>query len=440
MPLQSAVASARTLMVVMGIANPNTVVVRAMGAALVGLLPSGCSGGGGGGKTPNDDFAAAAAIQPDGRIVVAGESSSAAQGGRIALARYNVDGSLDQSFGGDGKVLTVGAADGVGAVALQSDGKIVVVGDAYDGFNNFALTRYEHNGSLDMTFGAQGTVHVDMDGGARAVAIQGDGKILAAGYSSNGIAFDFGLVRVGASGALDTTFGSGGKVITYAGGGLGRGATDMVLQADGKIVVAGGSYIVRYNDDGSLDESFGVLGALNTGSYYEQTSAVAVQSDGKITAAGSSYNAIVTSYNLALTRYLTDGSPDTAFGVDGRAVTVVTSLYTLEPAIVVTDSIAGTIVAAGLSQFQVAITRNNSDGSPDVSFANGGKLITTTDGFWSGTGNRIGSIAVQSDGRILVIGSCRSDASGDDFALTRLNTDGSFDASFGLGGTVTTRM
>jgi uncharacterized delta-60 repeat protein len=393
---------------------------------------TGC--GGGGGNPVSDDRAYAVAIQNDGKIIAAGDAYNGNNGWNFALVRYNSNGSLDTSFGSGGKVLTNGA--GARAIAIQSDGKIVAAG--YDYAYSFALVRYNPDGSLDASFGTGGKVLTFMNGGASAVAIQSDGKIVATGYSYNGIGYNFALARYNSNGTLDATFGPAGTVIT-SNIFMNSGASSVAIQTDGKILIAGGSYLIRYNMDGTLDPAFGSgSGMVVTGSYYEQTSGVGIQTDGKIVAAGS--NGLTGSYDFALTRYNFDGSTDFAFNGNGRAVTTVMSLYPLAPATVMPDPANGKIVAAGYSQYQFVVGRYISDGSPDTTFASGGAIIATGGSYWN-SDSFVRDIAVQSDGKIVVAGSSYKDnANGYDFALARLNSDGSIDAGFGSGGRVTTGM
>src|SRR5262245_38181584 len=165
------------------------------------------------------------------------------------------DGDLDVTFGSGGIVITGfgGGYDFANALALQSDGKIVAAGETRSGLSgprNFALARYNIDGSLDTTFGGGGKVTTAISGGAASVALQSDGKILAAGGTTTG----FALVRYNIDGSLDSTFGSGGKVVQTGFSGFSIG---LVLQPDGKIVVSGarsGDFaLARYNGDGSPD-------------------------------------------------------------------------------------------------------------------------------------------------------------------------------------------
>ena len=214
------------------------------------------------------DAATSIALQSDGKIVVAGQSVI---GGNddFAVVRYNTDGSLDTSFGTDGKVTTaIGAgSDAASSIALQSDGKIVVAGySVIGGIKNFAVVRYNTNGSLDTSFGTGGKVTTAIGNGgdiAYSIALQSDGKIVVAGYSLIAEFGDFSVVRYNTNGSLDTSFGTGGKVTTAIGAGNDF-ANSMALQSDGKIVVVGyydngdnlDFVVVRYiASDSSLDAS-----------------------------------------------------------------------------------------------------------------------------------------------------------------------------------------
>ena len=216
------------------------------------------------------DSAQAVAIQSDGKIVAAGGTFSFPSGD-FAVARYNVDGSLDPTFGSGGKVTTdFGGFDAASAVVIQPDGRIVAAGRS--GGGDFALARYNADGSLDPTFGSGGKVTTDFGGGfdaAFGVALQTDGKIIAVGQGAS--SFDFALARYNADGSLDPTFGSGGKVTTDFTGGF-EDAIAVAIQLDGRIVVTGQTFsggfqkfaLARYNADGSLDTSFGSGGIVTT--------------------------------------------------------------------------------------------------------------------------------------------------------------------------------
>ena len=166
----------------------------------------------------SDDSASSVAIQADGRIVAAGSSGAADFIADFALVRYNTDGSLDTSFGGTGKVTTdFGSDDSASSVSIQADGKIVAaVSSANPSNYDFALARYDSDGSLDTSFGGTGKVTTDFTASydfAVSIAIEADGKIVAAGYT-NPPKSGFALARYNSDGSLDTSFGGTGKITT----------------------------------------------------------------------------------------------------------------------------------------------------------------------------------------------------------------------------------
>jgi uncharacterized delta-60 repeat protein len=378
------------------------------------------------------------------------------------------DGDLDKSFGAGGKVITdfSGGEDEATAVALQSDGKIVAVGSTIKAIvgakRDFALARYNPDGTLDTTFGSVGKVATDFGNAdiALAVAIQPDGKIIAAGkaFKLGKTAIDtgnyFAVARHNSDGSLDTTFGSGGKVI----GDLGA-ADALAIQADGKIVAAGvgltesqfptpAFVVVRYNIDGSLDTSFGESGKVTTEFFPGNTVVggggnsvrdVVIQADGKIVAAGSTYNPVAMRTNYAVARYNSDGSLDTSFGLGGK---VTSPILDDSYAIRLTIQSDNRIVVAGSASSRsgtgtvFAVTRYNSDGSLDSSFGSAGNA---TDDFF-GIGSVVRAIAFTADGEIVAAGSVPRGSKGFDFAVARYNPDGILDTRFGGGGKVITEL
>jgi uncharacterized delta-60 repeat protein len=362
---------------------------------------------------------------------------------------WAADGDLDTSFDTDGKVTTpIGSGnDYIRSVVMQSDGKIVAAGDSYNGSNyDFAIVRYNTDGSLDTTFDSDGKVTTPIgspDAVAWDVVLQSDGKIVAAGESYNGSNYDFAVVRYNTDGSLDTTFSSDGKVTTPIASGNDK-AYSVVLQGDGKIVVAGASYngsnndfaVLRYNTDGSLDTTFDTDGIQTTalgGATNDYVNSVVVQSDGKIVAAGYTFK--VTEADFAIVRYNTNGSLDTTFDTDGKLTTPIGSGSELANSVVLQSD--GKIVAAGYSyngsDNDFAIVRYNTDGSLDSTFGTGGKLTTP---IGSGDDNA-DSVVLQSDGKIVVAGDS-GNGSNSDFAVLRYNSGGSLDTTFGTGGKVTT--
>ncbi len=297
--------------------------------ALVRLNADGSLDGSfGEGGTVTTDFgigsavARSVALQPDGMVVLAG-SWDTDSGDVIAMARYTADGALDDDFGTAGKVTTdiSAGSDRALAVALQPDGKLVVAGvDSIGPFADFAVVRYNGDGTLDNSFGTDGTVSTDLGSGsgtgsdwAYAVAIQPDGRIVAAGYGEVANNFNFAAVRYLTDGTLDNSFSGDGRVSTSFNVGT-DAAHSMALQADGRIVLAGASStsflfnfaLLRYNADGTLDDTFGVGGKVVTplAALYDEAYAVAIQPDGKILAAGYAYNG--SDNDIAVVRYLND--------------------------------------------------------------------------------------------------------------------------------------
>ena len=327
---------------------------------------------GGDGKVTTDftraeDAAWGIAIQADGKIVAAGDAALGTGNSRFAVARYNADGMLDTSFSGDGKVTTQFTRhdDPVAGLAMQADGKIVVSGGAaYDGPNsNFALARYNSDGTLDLTFGGDGKVTTDFVGRhdfANAVAIQADDKVVAggfAGFSRTRGKARFGVARYNADGTLDTSFSSDGKLTTD----FTRGddsVQGVAVQSDGSIVAVGIAAfattkatftLARYTQDGVLDASFGgdgkVRTAFNGNAAYAYD--VVLQPDGKIVAAGV---AAGRGGRFAIARYGTGGALDATFSGDGMAMTNFTSHNDF--AFGLTQQADGNLVLAGGSDWR----------------------------------------------------------------------------------------
>lgn len=301
-------------------------------------------------------------------------------------------------------------------------------------------------GTLDSTFGINGKQIISITQGdnGQAVAIQSDGKIVAAGYVeySNSKGKDFALVRLNKDGSVDNSFGSSGIVTTDFGSGNEK-ATSLVIQADGKIIVAGYlqnnySAIARYNIDGSLDNSFGTGGKISGNSNsIENIATIAIQPDGKFIVAGSVWNSTTKESDFGLQRYNSNGTIDNTFGTTGKVVTVFGTDYDEIMSLVIQQN--GKILVSGYtatsaSKYNFALARYNSNGSLDNSFGTGGKVSTSV-----GSRYEIAfSSGVQDDGKIVAAGYIYNANSTQSFALVRYNVDGTIDNSFGSNGKVIT--
>ncbi len=339
------------------------------------------------------DLGYSVTVQADGKIVVAGGSTS---GGsyNFAVVRYNTDGSLDTGFNSTGKLVTdfgSGASDEGRSVTVQADGKIVVAGYSVSGAYDFAEVRDNTEGSMDNALPGTGKLVTDIGSGTTdlgySVTVQADGKIVVAGTSNSGGSGNFAVVRYKTDGSLDTSLGGTGKLVTDIGSGTTDVGQSVTVQADGKIVVAGYSgsggsndfAVVRYNTDGSLDTSFNSTGKLVTdfgSGTSDMGQSVTVQADGKIVVAGFSNSGGST--NFAVVRYNTDGSLDTSFNSTGKLVTDIGSGASDEGRSVTVQA-DGKIVVAGTSNGNFAVVRYNANGSLDTSF-NPGPAVNTLGG------------------------------------------------------------
>jgi uncharacterized delta-60 repeat protein len=357
-----------------------------------------------------NDFARGVAIQPDGKIVVAGYSIVATQF-VFALARYNTNGSLDNSFGNNGIVITaLGSGDYGRAVAIQADGKIIVVGSSAE---RFVVIRYNSNGSLDVSFGNNGIVITTVgtyDQG-HAAAIQTDGKILAGGYTEIGNQLVFTVLRYNTNGSLDASFGNNGIATASIGQSDDR-AYGMVLQPDGKIVLAGYSLesnflpvfaLARFNPNGSLDASFDNNGIVTTNIEITcQALAVVLQPDGKIVAVGYALNDSINVFALA--RYNTNGTLDNSFDTDGIVTTAINDGCQANAVTLQTD---GKIVVAGLSynnaQIVYTLARYN-----DCASATFSQSLTICAGQSVGVGNNTYTTSGTYSDTLTAVNSCDS--------------------------------
>jgi uncharacterized delta-60 repeat protein len=380
----------------------------------------------------------AMAVQPDGKIVAVGFSTPAVgPSSDFALVRYESTGRVDRWFGDNGRVLTdfsgTGSTDEAFAVAIDSIGRIVVAG--YSSSNvgvDFAVARYQPDGTPDSAFNSTGKVLTNFGGSsfdtATAVAIDWNDKIVVAGSSNAGGTYDFAVVRYNVDGTLDTTFNSTGRVLTDFSVGSGDFATAAVIQSDGKIVVGGLSdasgipydfSLLRYNPNGTLDPTFNATGKVLTdfsgSGSYDTIQALAIQSDGRIVAAG--YSLASGRSHFALARYTTNGILDGTFNSTGKVLTAFPSGSARADDVAIQSD--GRIVVAGSFDDgnregpDFALARYNTDGTPDSTFNSTGRVVTDIGGFDVAYG-----VGIQSDGKIVAAGF--SDVNGtSDFALAR---------------------
>jgi uncharacterized delta-60 repeat protein len=367
----------------------------------------------------SSDRAYSVAVQADGKIVAAGDVDSADGGGSFALARYKATGALDPTFDGDGKVRTRFAptSSEIGtAGALQPDGKIVMAGavgiPGSGTAADFALARYNSDGTLDAAFDGDGKVITDFSWQtdyAVAVAVQSDRKIVAAGWSRppSEIPFDVAVARYNPDGSLDTSFSGDGRVTTAIAPGSEDFAQTVAVQPDGKIIVGGGSgnagIVVRYLSDGSLDASFDGDGIVMT---HGLITDVAVQADGRIVT-------VADSSGFSVGRLNADGTIDTSFGEGGMATAPLESASAHSLAV----QPDGNIVAAGsAAPGDFAVARFRPNGALDGTFGSDGTIVTDL----GGPADFSYSVALAPGGKIVLGGiSGPEDQTNWDFAVAR---------------------
>jgi uncharacterized delta-60 repeat protein len=383
----------------------------------------------------------AIAIQSDGKIILGGLVPLSGGGATAALLRLNTNGTLDSSFGTGGIVTSdFGITDGaiVFGIAIQPNGQIVAAAEG--GFlDEAAVGRFNTDGSVDTTFGANGFALSNSvnsaPGASNAMALQPNGSILVTGGGF--------IARYTSTGQVDTTFGTNGVAILNS-----LVVTGMVLQSDGKILVTTGSgtetvietapalpsaiagSISRYNTNGTLDTTFAISGQA---ACVASAAAIAIQSNGKIVVAGTitsglanyQYNGRIYINNLTgfgVVRYNSNGSIDTTFnpgvglGSGGGVITGFGSSFPYSGAFALAIQSNGEIVVAGvagdasfnayippaqLASASLALARYTTTGQLDTSFGTNGTVITTV-----GQNNisSVSALAIQSDGKIVAAG------------------------------------
>ena len=409
-----------------------------------------------------DDGGYAMVIQPDNKIVVGGYAVNGSGNKDFALARYNYDGTLDSTFGTGGKVTTDfnGTSDRIWGLALQSDGKIVAVGETvslvFPGTNDIALARYNSNGTLDSPgFGGTGKVTTDHGGGANntayAVAISGTNIIVAGSEQVSGN-LNFMVAQYTNLGVLDPLFGTGG-VTTLDFSGFNDVARAVAIDSSSRIVLGGYSNsgtnddfaVARFTSAGILDTTFvGGLGKIATDlatggiNSADQAFAMAIipgsgLDAGKILLAGSSFNNTTHNKDFAVTRYLSTGALDTGGFGPGTGCKTIDFNNSPDVAQAIFARADGSFVVGGFSRSSLssddfAVASCNSSGGPDLTFNGTGRLTFTI----NNEDDRIYGIAQGADGKITAAGFATvvgSNPVQHDFAIARFSLIGVADAS-----------
>lgn len=343
----------------------------------------------------------------------------------ICVAKFTPAGALDPVFGGDGIVTTDlgGNFDDLAyAIAMQPDGKIVVAGSTYDGTGNkMCILRYRADGSLDPAFSSDGKLIIDFGGpddAARGIIIMGDGAIYVGGYRMEEVTAtmyrrNFAAVRVTTTGEFDAAFGGDGKVATLFSEDRHASGFSMGVQPDGKVIMAGYSYVgtsanyqyalVRYNTDGSLDNTFDGDGMVlvPTGTALGEANAIQIQVDNKIVIAGKEWVGFDTDFSLI--RFNENGTLDNTFGTGG--ITQITYGTGEEEAFTgLAMEWDGGIVATGYkgngTDRETVIMRFLANGTLDPAFGTGGKVNSN----FSAEADQGYAVIVQPDGKFLVAG------------------------------------
>ena len=364
---------------------------------------------------PNSfDFQYGATLQQDGKILTIGVTSTGAID--FGLVRYMPDGMLDESFGDTGIVFVdfAGKSDRGYAVIVQPDGKIVVAGEStVNNQEDFAIARYHSDGTPDSTFGTAGKVTTDLGTDyefVNSLVLQPDGKIIAAGRVSAPVLSDMAVVRYNNDGTLDEDFGVGGIVIT--GVREEDEARAVALQPDGKIVLGGyasisakGDYaVVRYNPDGTLDKLFGTGGKVTTEIDNSDVGyCMQLLPNGKILMGGiTNYDYTLPTADVCLVQYNEDGTLDQSFGMNGKAVHKIGTTNDIHGLAIQPD---GKIFVAGTSDVvnfekRWMLARFLPDGKLDTIFGDHG--VTTAD--FSSSQLFVSAALIQNDSRVVVVG------------------------------------
>ncbi len=366
-------------------------------------------------------------------------------GALLPLLGFGQDGSLDQTFGTNGTALAEGNYSAKG-VKIQADGKIVTCGSKSDANGtDFCVARFNADGQLDNTFDADGIAIIDFSGKtdeAFDLAIQTDGKILVVGSAILTNNNDIAMIRLNADGSLDNAFGTGGKVTTNISGTSNDAASKVAIQADGKMVIIGSggtdlfnaNVVARYNADGSLDNTFDIDGKLVGISFapvsINTLSDIKILADGKFIISGSSSN------QPAIGKLNTDGSFDIAFNTTGKLV-INETVFGGNICLIALQTDGKILVSYGSgTTSELKLLRLESTGTMDASFGTAGKASINI-----GANNDYAkAITALGNGKIIISGSTYANSSNTDFFVARLTSNGELDNTFGTNGFTTTSV
>lgn len=376
-----------------------------------------------------DDFADDVLVGPDNKTVVVGTRLATGNApfgeGDFAVVRYTSGGALDTAFNTDGRLTTdFGGNDRATAVARQADGKIVVGGYTDPGPGlavRFAVARYNTDGTLDNTFSGDGKQTISFAAGdayAYDLRLQNDGKIVIVGTVANDlgpVGGDMAVVRLNSNGSLDSSFSGDGRQTIGFGVNPAAVARGVAIHDNGKIVLAGyagfSAALVRLNANGSLDNNFSGDGKLTQDLGIDSPDyfyALDLQDDGKIVAGGS------TGGTMALARFNTNGTIDASFDGDGIKTAFAGRIHDLKIESTGRITVAGTNQSGGGSQFRVA--RFNTNGSNDNTFS-GDSVVDTQ--FAGSSPTAANALAFGIGGKVVVAGYSQVSFGNQDFAVAR---------------------
>ena len=396
-------------------------------------------------------------VLSDGKIMVIGTSGMVSLAPKLAIVRYHINGTIDESFGTNGKIISslIPYSPYGNKLVFQPDGKFLITScKQYSSDPNyyFGVERYSPEGVLDTTFGTDGQAVSSFGNGQSipaSLALQPDGKILVAGRYQPTNARQLALMRFTAEGSIDTTFDSDGKIVTNFGNGSVSEAIDVSVNSNGKISVTGIVHttprnfgLVQYNSNGSLDTSFDGDGKATIAfqSNFETINSVTRQSDGKFLVVIKSDDFVLTTADFIVRRYNSDISLDTSFGVDGQtSAAFTTGMNESQAAGIASDGkivVVGKAAAAEFANTDFAIARYSANGILDTSLHSDGKI---TSAFEKGN-DQLTHVLMLPDDAFITVGTSgyrlSNNSTYKDIVLSKFNANGTLDSSFGVLGKV----